>query len=202
MRILRHRPALAAGAVALALVAAGCGGSTTGRPSALTRPHGTPDLADFLAQPVASPRVCPSNRNGTSSGRASPWVGTVDVSVYLKNSDSPTTIASVGQQLRRDPLVAKVYYESRRQAYEEFQRLYTCSASVRSGSLPASYRLVLRRDATIGERNALVARMQRESAIEVVACDPSAPCVDVVRSVEPSITAQPRPTRPHRSPRR
>lgn len=202
MRVRRPPPALAAGLVALVLVAAGCSGSSAGSPSALTRPHGTPDLADFLAQPVASPRVCPSNRNGTSSGRASPWVGTVDVSVYLKNSDSPASVTAVGNRLRRDPLVATVYYESRRQAYEEFERLYTCSAKVRSGSLPASYRLVLRRGATIGERNALVARMQRDTAVEVVACDPSAPCVNVVRSVEPTITAQPAPTRPRRSPHR
>lgn len=198
MQISLRRLALRAGLVSLVLVTAGCGGSSPGNSSALSRAHGKPNLENLLAQPVASPSVCPSNRNGTSSGRASPWVGTVDVSVYLKNSDSARAITAMGARLRHDPLVAKVYFESRHEAYQEFERLYTCSASVKPGSLPASYRLVLRSGVTIGQRNALVARLQRSAPVTLVACDPSAPCVDVVRSVDPSITAQPAPTRPHR----
>lgn len=185
------------------LLVAGCASSSGGgAPSPLSRIHGSPDLAGLLAQPAASPSVCPSNRNGTSTGRASPWVGTVDVSIYLKRADTPAQVRAVGATLRRDPLVARVYFESAHEAYREFQRLYTCWSQVRAGDLPASYRIVLVKGATIGERNTLVARLQRDPAVTLVACDPSAPCVAVVRSVDPSLTAEPSPVRPPRSRRR
>lgn len=200
MPLPRRRAATAAGLTAVAaLTAAGCS-SSGGTPNPLSAVHGTPNIRALLAQPVATPSVCPSTQNGTTSGRASPWVGTVDVSVYLKLTDRGSAVAALGARLRREPLVAKVYFESKREAYAEFARLYTCSAQVKPGQLPASYRVVLRSGATVGQRNALVARLQQDPAVRIVACDPSAPCVGVVRSVDPSITARPS-ARPRRSPR-
>ena len=73
--------------LATLVVATGCGGSGS-TPSALSSPTGEtpPDLAKFLQLPVATPSACPSNVSGSTVGRASPWVGHVDLSVFISTS--------------------------------------------------------------------------------------------------------------------
>lgn len=148
--------------------------------------HGHPDLAGFLQLPVASPSTCPPNVNGTTSGRRSPWVGTVDVSVFLKADASLPTLQSEVAAL---PDVAAVFTETSAQAYAEFQRLYTCSADVPRSAVHASLRLVVA-SVDLGKRDELVRRLLRLPGVETVSCDPSASCVDVVRSASPEPTVR------------
>jgi hypothetical protein len=162
---------------------AGCGGSST--PSVSPGVRTPPSLAAFFGEPPATPSSCPSTANGTSDGRSSPWVGHVDVSVFLKTSATPRSVRRVGASLRKAATVQRVYFESRAKAYAEFQRLYTCWAEVPSSATPPSYRVVLTPTATIGQRNTLVARLLHDPAVDTASCDPSLPCVDVVRSAQP-----------------
>lgn len=142
--------------------------------------HGHPDLAGFLALPVATPSACQPDVNGTTVGRRSPWVGTVDVSVFLKPAAS---VARLHDQVAALPDVAAVFDETDAQAYAEFQRLYTCSAGVPASAVHASLRLVLT-TLDLAKRDLLVKRLLQLSGVETVSCDPSAPCVDVVRSAQ------------------
>jgi hypothetical protein len=141
-----------------------------------------PNLAAFLRLPVATPSACPSNVNGSTVGRRSPWSGHVDVSVFVAPSATNSEVAALRTQLHRDPLVSRVYFESRREAYREFQRLYTCWAAVPSSQAPASYRLILTPATTIGQRNDFVERIARLPEVDTVSCDPTVPCVSAVRS--------------------
>jgi hypothetical protein len=160
---------------ALLLAAAGC--SSSHPPvHASNAVHGHPDLAGFLRSPVATPSTCPPDVNGTTAGRRSPWVGTVDVSVFLKPEAS---LARLHGQVAALPDVAAVYDETSAQAYAEFQRLYTCSAGVPASAVHASLRLVLT-SLDLAQRDTLVKKLLRLSGVETVSCDPSAPCVDVV----------------------
>jgi FtsX-like permease family protein len=154
-----------------ALVAA-CGGGSSGGTTPSTRTP--PDLAGFLRLPVATPSVCPSS-NGTTSGRHSPWVGHVDVSVFIRGNASPVLVSSLRQSLSTLSGVRTVYFESRAQSYAEFQRLYTCSANYRPDSIPASYRLVLA-PLTHVNRDALIRRIRALPGVAEVSCDPSDPC--------------------------
>jgi hypothetical protein len=173
---------------ALAVAATGCGGSTSPATGAIVA-RTPPDLAAFLRLPVASPSSCPGNVSGSTDGRSSPWVGHVDLSVYLSHAATNDQTVALGDALRADRLVQTVYFESRRQAYEEFERLYTCWASVPRSQTPASYRVILVPSATLDARNALVARLARRRDVDSVSCDPSIPCVNVLESV----TASPSP---------
>lgn len=166
-------PALAS-AAALSAALAGCGGG--GSPPT-PRPATAPDLDAFLRLPVATPASCPPDVNGTTSGRRSPWVGHVDVSVFLDDVD-PHRTQRIGAALDRIPQVRRVYYESAEEAYAEFQRLYTCSEQVPATSVPASYRLVLYA-VTRSERDDLVRRVYDLAGVASVSCDPSSPCVDL-----------------------
>jgi cell division protein FtsX len=74
--------------------------------------------------------------------------------------------------------VQTVYFESKAEAYAEFQRLYTCSAQLKPADVPASYRVVLA-TLTRPERDALVRSIYGLPGISSVSCDPSSPCVDV-----------------------
>jgi hypothetical protein len=177
--------ASAAVAVAAFVLVAGCSSSRS--PSPVSHAvHGHPDLAGFLALPVASPSMCPPNVNGTTAGRRSPWVGAVDVSVFV---DSDASMTKLRPQVAALPDVAAVFTETGAQAYAEFQRLYTCSAAVPASAVLASLRLVL---ATLDltKRDALVRQLLRLPGVDTVACDPSAPCVDVVRSASPTPTGR------------
>lgn len=165
-------------AVVLALLA-GCSSSHPPLPPSHAV-HGHPDLAAFLALPVATPSACASKVNGTTVGRRTPWVGTVDVSVFLKPDAS---VEQLRAKVAALPDVATVFVETKEQAYAEFQRLYTCSADISPSALPASLRLVLT-TLDLGQRDELVKQLLRLPGVDDVSCDPSAPCVDVVRSAK------------------
>jgi hypothetical protein len=154
---------------------AGCGGSSSTATLAAKTP---PDLAAFLQLPVATPSSCPSSVSGSTSGRRSPWVGHVDVSVFVAANTDRATMRALYDALVAEPHVARVYTETKRQAYAEFQRLYTCSASVPRSAAPASYRLTLE-TVTVPQRDALVRQIYRLPGVGSVSCDPSNPCVDV-----------------------
>ena len=144
--------------------------------------HGTapkrhaPDLAAFLRLPVATPSACAGRTSGSTAGRRSPWVGTVDVSVFVETSASASDVSALGTSLRALPQVQAVYFESAAQAYAEFQRLYTCSADVSPKQVPASYRLVLK-TLTRPARDAVIAEIRGMPAVSGVSCDPSSPCL-------------------------
>ena len=160
--------AIAAVLAALFMVT-GCGHGGTPKRHA-------PNLAAFLRLPVATPSACGGKVSGSTAGRRSPWVGTVDVSVYVEPSASAADIATLGARLRALPQVKSVYFESAAEAYGEFQRLYTCSADVSPSAVPASYRLVLR-PVTRPARDALVATIRGLPSVASVSCDPSSPCL-------------------------
>jgi hypothetical protein len=166
---------------ALAALATACGGGSapaSGPPGVRT----APSIAAFLELPVATPTACPTSVSGSSSGRSSPWVGHVDVSIFLKPGAAAAAVRRIGDALHRSLIVEKAYFESQDEAYAEFQRLYTCWARVPRSQTPASYRLVLELTSTIGQRNALVARMLRDPAVDTASCDPAIPCTDIVKS--------------------
>jgi hypothetical protein len=158
----------------LAPVLVACGGGSG--PATTTRTP--PDLAAFLRLPIATPSACPASQNGTTNGRHSPWVGHVDISVYVSASATPAQVNALGDSLAHEPEVAHVYRESKAQAYAEFQRLYTCSAGVPRSAVPASYRLVLH-DVDRPTRDALVRRIYALVGVGSVSCDPVSPCVNV-----------------------
>jgi hypothetical protein len=180
---LRLRRAALTVGVAAAL--SGCGGGSSPAPTPIVARH-LPDLPALLKLPVATPSACPSGANGETVGRRSPWVGTVDVSVFLKHATTTHQVLRLGNELRSQPIVAKVYFESPRQAYREFQRLYTCSTSVPRTATPASYRVVLAAETTLAQRDVLVARLVHKPYVDSVSCDPSVPCVDLVASPTPT----------------
>jgi FtsX extracellular domain len=180
----RRLPAAVAVLVAGCLAVGGCSRGSSG--AGPVPPRTPPDIAAFLRLPVATPSACPSNVNGTTVGRRSPWSGHVDVSVFVAPSAPGREVAALGVRLRRDPLVSRVYFESQREAYREFQRLYTCWTAVPSSQAPASYRLILTPAATFGQRNALVEQLARLPAVDTVSCDPTVPCVSAVRSATAS----------------
>jgi hypothetical protein len=165
---------LAALCAVLAVAISGCGGGSSPAPTTRT----PPDFAAFLRLPVATPSTCPSSVNGTTIGRSSPWVGHVDISVYVAVSATPQQVTALGTSLANEPEVAHVYRETKSQAYAEFQRLYTCSAGVPPSAVPASYRLVLN-DVDRSARDALVRRIYAIAGVESVSCDPVSPCVNV-----------------------
>lgn len=141
-----------------------------------TATHRTaPDLAGFLRQPAATPTACPSGVTGSASGRRSPWVGHVDVSVFVATTARPAAVTALGDRLRRTPSVAQVYFETAAEAFAEYARLYTCSAQVPRSAVPASYRLVLD-TITHSQRDALVRQIVRMPDVQGVSCDPSDPC--------------------------
>jgi hypothetical protein len=190
---VRLRPAVALLAAVISLSClAGCGGGSAAGPAPAVLPtiRVTPDLQRLLAEPIARPRRCGS-RDGVTSGQESPWLGTVDVSIFGKLTDTARQLRAIGAFVRRQPRVQSLYFESRREAYREFQRLYTCSADVRPAEIPASWRVVMAPGTTVAERNALVGTAQRLPGVDVVSCPPTLPCVDIVRSAEPSLTDQP-----------
>ena len=135
-----------------------------------------PDLAKFLRQPVATPTACGNKVSGSTAGRRSPWVGNVDISVFIEPSATSEQVSSLGGALQAMPEVRTVYFESAEQAYEEFQRLYTCSADVPRSAVPASYRLVLN-PVKRPQRDDLVTRLRGLPAVSSVSCDPSSPCL-------------------------
>jgi hypothetical protein len=166
--LARRYAALAAIAASLAA----CGGSS---PSIRRTP---PDLAAFLRLPVATPSSCPAGSNGTGTGRLSPWAGHVDVSVFVADSADAATRKALYDALAAESHVAHVYTETRQQAYEEFQRLYACSAGIPRSAVRASYRLVLD-TVTTPQRDAMVRQIYRLPGVGDISCDPSSPCTAI-----------------------
>lgn len=144
-----------------------------------------PRIKAFLRLPVATPSRCPATVSGTTAGRVSPWSGHIDISVFLAPHITTPATAKLGAGFRANPLVRRVFYESKREAFAEFQRLYTCSASVKNPGIPASYRLQLTAGTTVAARNALVTRILAEPGVATASCDPSDPCVQTVQSARP-----------------
>ena len=76
------------------------------------------------------------------------WSDKIEVSVFLAPKISPEQRESIGQQLRGQPVVERVFYESKQQAYERFKEQFKDSPDmVRNVSpdvLPESYRVKLR----------------------------------------------------------
>jgi hypothetical protein len=177
--VRRAHPALL---LCVAVLATACGASSTPAASTTVIQPSAPRIKAFLKLPVAVPSRCASNVSGTTSGRVSPWVGHVDISVFLKPRASATVLASLRSGLRTNPQVLHVYFESKSEAFAEFQRLYTCSASTAKPHIPASYRVVLKQGTTVAVRNRIVAATVGEPGVQTVSCDPSNPCVDVVQS--------------------
>jgi hypothetical protein len=172
----------------VALAASSCGGSgSSAGPSVATST--APNFSAFLKLPVATPSVCPSNVSGSTDGRTSVWAGQVDLSVFVKLSASLAQTLKLGGQLRSNPEVQTVYYESKQQAYKEFQRLYTCWAAVPRSQAPASYRVDLLPTVSITVRNALVSKLARLPDVDTVSCNPIIPCTSSLPSVTPSASA-------------
>jgi len=76
------------------------------------------------------------------------WSDKIEVSVFLAPKISPEQRESIGQQLRGQQVVERVYYESKQEAYERFKDQFKDSPDmVRNVSpdvLPESYRVKLR----------------------------------------------------------
>jgi hypothetical protein len=164
-------------ALALIGILAACSGAGSADPAGPAS-RLPPDLAGFLRLPVATPSACPSGDNGTTVGRRSPWVGHVDVSVFLDDHAKQRAITRIRAALAGETAVRTIYVESKAEAYAEFQRLYTCSAALTPAQLPASLRLVLHA-VTQPQRDDLVRRIYTLPGVATVSCDPSNPCVNV-----------------------
>jgi hypothetical protein len=162
----------------LLITATGCGSGSSPHVSPSARP--TPNLARFLALPVATPSACPATQNATTIGRTSPWLGTVDLSIYLTRSATRQDRTAVARELHRQPVVTATYFESRSTAYREFQRLYTCWAAVRRSATPASFRVVLAQGVPERQRNQLIADLLRRPGVDTVSCAPTLQCSGVV----------------------
>jgi hypothetical protein len=174
--------------ISLALVAitvSGCG-SSGANPNPSVVSSAAPNFSAFLRLPLATPSACPSNVSGSTDGRTSVWAGRVDLSVFVSLATSTGQTLKLGDLLRSNPLVQSVYFESQRQAYEEFQRLYTCWASVPRSQTPASYRVDLQPSVSITQRDALVSRLARMPDVDTVSCNPIIPCTSSLPSESPS----------------
>ena len=82
------------------------------------------------------------------------WYDKIEVSIFLKNGITDAQRAAVGSALQTDPLVAKVYYEDKAQAFARFQQEFRdepdLAKNTLPGSLPESYRVKLRDPHQVG----------------------------------------------------
>jgi hypothetical protein len=152
------------------LLATGC----TRRPAVINAGESPPRLAAFLTLPVATPTACPS-APGATAGRESPWVGHIDISVFIDPHAGAAAVSRLGAALRALPRVRGVYFESKAEAYAEFQRLYSCSGVIKPGALPASYRIALA-PVTLAQRDGIVRLITPLAAVTDVSCAPAHPC--------------------------
>jgi hypothetical protein len=187
-----RRLSVALTAALAAAVLAGCGGGGSASPKDLSVVS-PPALSfqAFLRLPVATPSACPSNQNGTSDGRTSVWAGQVDLSVFVSPDATAAQTQSIGTALHADSRVQNVYFETRQQAFEEFQRLYTCWAGVSRSQTPASYRVDLKPTVSIADRNSLVSTISRLPDVDYVACNPLIPCTSSLPTPTPTTTTTP-----------
>jgi hypothetical protein len=174
-------------ATTIAVTVTGCGGgSSASDPNPSVVGSAAPNFNAFLRLPVATPSVCPSNVSGSTDGRTSVWAGRVDMSVFMSPTASTSATLAIGNTLRGDSRVQTIYYESKKQAYEEFARLYTCWAAVPRSQTPASYRVDLKSTVSLAERNDLVTTISRLPDVDTVACNPVVPCITELPSPTPS----------------
>jgi hypothetical protein len=179
-------------AAAIALTLSGCGGgSSASDPNPSVVSSAAPNFQAFLREPVATPSACPSNVSGTTDGRTSVWAGRVDLSVFVSPTASAAATRAIGTALRADSRVKTIYFETKQQAFEEFQRLYTCWAGVPRSATPASYRVDLDSTVSLAERNALVTTISRLPDVDTVACNPVVPCITELPSPTPSPSSAP-----------
>jgi cell division transport system permease protein len=87
------------------------------------------------------------------------WVGKVEVSIFLCDDRTCPAITAEQQQdlqeqLESQPVVAEVFYESKREAYERFAELFkdqpSLIESIDADTLPASFRVRLENPALFG----------------------------------------------------
>jgi cell division transport system permease protein len=87
------------------------------------------------------------------------WTGKVEVSIFLCDDRTcPAITTEQRQRLQRDleaqPVVAQVFYESKREAYERFTRLFADQPAlveaIDVATLPASFRVKLENPALFG----------------------------------------------------
>jgi cell division transport system permease protein len=87
------------------------------------------------------------------------WTGKVEVSIFLCDDRTcPAITTEQRQRLQQDleaqPVVAQVFYESKREAYERFARLFadqpTLIEAIDVSTLPASFRVKLENPALFG----------------------------------------------------
>ena len=71
----------------------------------------------------------------------------VEVSIFLEDSLSPSQVSSLEQDLRTNPEVSDVLFESQEDAFEHFQEIYAGEENLLAGltpeDLPASFRVSL-----------------------------------------------------------
>lgn len=75
------------------------------------------------------------------------YYGEIEVSIFLDNEISPEQQMALETQLKEDPLVREVHYESSEEAFERFKTLFEDAPdlvnAVDKGVLPASFRVKL-----------------------------------------------------------
>jgi FtsX extracellular domain len=172
----------------VAIALSGCGSSSRSDSNPSVVSSAAPNFGAFLQLPLATPSVCPSNVSGSTDGRTSVWAGRVDLSVFVKLAATASQTRKLHDLLHSNPLVQSVYFESKKQAYAEFQRLYTCWASVPRSQTPASYRVDLQPSVSITQRNALVSQLARMPDVDTVSCNPIIPCTSSLPSATPTVT--------------
>jgi FtsX extracellular domain len=173
--------------VTLTAVACSSSSSSGAKSKPLIQP---PNIQALLRLPVATPSVCPSNVNGTTIGRASPWEYT-DISLYMTPHASTKDNLVVTRELKTSPYVTAIYFETARQAYAEFQHLYTCWAAVPRSQTPSSYRVNLKTTTQISQRNALVEQLLTLPGVDTITCPAVESCVSVVEGQTTDGTSSP-----------
>jgi hypothetical protein len=182
----RPRAAVLTAALGIATLVAGCSGSSSGGTPTGNVPAPA-DFPSFLQLPVATPASCAPHSNGTTSGRRSPWVGRIDVSLFVHPGTTNSQLRRLASTVLAMQSVRTVYVESAQQAYAEFQRLYTCSANVSPDQVPASLRIRLF-NLNAADREKTLHQLVGLPHVDSLSCDPSNPCTDVSR---PTPTASP-----------
>ena len=106
----------------------------------------------------------------------------MDISVFLRGGIHANAARTLRAHVSGLPHVKQVYFESRAQAWAEFQRLYTCSEQVPRAQRPDASLRVSLYALTQAARDDLVRRIEVMPGVSGVSCDPSNPCIDVTPS--------------------
>lgn len=99
----------------------------------------------------------------------SSWEGKVELNVFLRDEATPDEVKALGSQANGMPEVEKVFFESKEQAFEEYQRMFKDSPAITENvdrnALPASYRIKLK-DPNSAE--AVASRLQGQPGVDEV----------------------------------